>query len=158
LSSSFDLSRNKHDTTVLATPPPCVTNGENPMRERNEEVNTEQRRPSNISVLEEGREWYGYRDEGIRRASVALGVVGPWVRPGFVEGRVDGGEDKDKDTEGKKDAKAFWHRNGRKLEGCVIPVDDSTCEDSERGNVRSGKEESKERKEKKRRVGIRGMK
>jgi len=76
--------------------------------------------PPTCTIIEEGREWYGYRDEGIRQAAEMFGVTGPWIRPNSASAVADTDADKSKGTgeEGKGDrkkGKPFWHGNGRKV-------------------------------------------
>jgi len=68
--------------------------------------------PPTCTIIEEGREWYGYRDEGVRRAAEMFGVTGPWIRPSCGTEDVDG---IDGTKERVKKNKPFWHGNGRKV-------------------------------------------
>jgi len=73
--------------------------------------------PPTFTIIEEGREWYGYRDEGIRQAAEMFGVTGPWIRPSCGMKDVDGMKGmKGANGEGEvKKEKPFWHGNGRKV-------------------------------------------
>jgi hypothetical protein len=68
---------------------------------------TETRRPSAITIVEEGREWWGFKDEGMRRAATALGVDFPIT---CCEAE-DGGREEQNTR--KEHGMAFWHRDGR---------------------------------------------
>ncbi|KAH6858865.1 hypothetical protein BKA58DRAFT_444051 [Alternaria rosae] len=100
-----------------------------------------------ITIFEEGREWYGYRDEGIRQAAEMFGLTGPWVRPGAGVGAglqdVDGNGSKGVKGE-LKGGKAFWHGNGRKVkvEERLLHVNGSGRDD-EFGIVDEGAEEDR---------------
>ena len=74
--------------------------------------------PPTCTIIEEGREWYGYRDEGIRQAAEMFGVTGPWIRPSSGTRDMDADAIKGTGEKGKgegKKEKTFWHGNGRKV-------------------------------------------
>ena len=109
------------DTETLATSHPLGVIEEG---SRGTGRKTETRTPSEITIVEEGRDWWGYGDEGVRRAAVALGI-------GFnvpCHGVNDRGSEGDVR---KDDRMAFWHENGRLVE-CVVSEDGA---DDECGNL-----------------------
>ena len=69
------------------------------------ERSTETRRPSVITIVEEGREWWGFKDEGMRRAATALGVDFP---AGCCEA-ADG--DREEQNAREEHGIAFWRRD-----------------------------------------------
>jgi hypothetical protein len=93
---SFDST----EVDVLSTPflPRVIKEGER---------STETRRPSVITIVEEGREWWGFKDEGMRRAATALGVEFP---TSCCEAEDGGGEER---NARKEHGMAFLHRDGR---------------------------------------------
>jgi hypothetical protein len=94
--SSFDST----EVEVLSTTflPRAIKEGER---------STETRKPPVITIIEEGREWWGFKDEGMRRAATALGVDFP---AGCCEAAYGGIEEQNAREE---HGMAFWHRNGR---------------------------------------------
>jgi hypothetical protein len=93
---SFDST----EAEVLSTPflPRVIEEGERAIATR---------KPSVITIVEEGREWWGFKDEGTRRAATALGVVFP---AGCCEA-ADG--DREEQNAREEHGMAFWHRDGR---------------------------------------------
>jgi hypothetical protein len=92
---SFDST----EVEVLSTPflPRVIEEGERSI---------ETRRPSVITIVEEGREWWGFKDEGTRRAATALGVEFPTT---CCEAEAGGIEEQ---NTRKEHGMAFWHRDG----------------------------------------------
>jgi hypothetical protein len=93
---SFDST----EVDVLSTPflPRAIEEGERAITTR---------RPSAITIVEEGREWWGFKDEGTRRAAMALGVEFPTA----CYEAEDGGREEQNARE-EHDIR-FWHRYGR---------------------------------------------
>lgn len=93
---SFDST----EVEVLSTPflPRVIKEGERAIATR---------RPSTITIVEEGREWWGFKDEGIRSAAEALGVDFP------IACCVTGNATRGEREVGREDDMAFWHCNGR---------------------------------------------
>jgi hypothetical protein len=93
---SFDST----EVEVLSTPflPRVIEEGQRAIARR---------RPSVITIVEEGREWWGFKDEGMRRAATALGVDFPTA---CCEAEDGGREEQNaRDEHGM----GFWHRDGR---------------------------------------------
>jgi hypothetical protein len=93
---SFDST----EVDVLSTPflPRVIVEGERAIATRT---------PSVITIVEEGRQWWGFKDEGTRRAATALGVAFPTA---CFEAEYGGGAEQDTS---KEHGISFWHRNGR---------------------------------------------
>ncbi|KAH8643069.1 hypothetical protein IG631_00532 [Alternaria alternata] len=103
---SFDST----EVEVLSTPflPRVIKEGER---------STETRRPSVITIVEEGREWWGFKDEGTRRAATALGVEFPTA---CCEAE-DGGREEQNARE--EHGIRFWHRDGRIERHAAIAIE-----------------------------------
>ena len=116
------VSKPQNDISIFATPLP-----ESVLEQRQRKLSREsggstgigrstEPKPPTCRIIEEGREWYGYRDEGIRQAAAMFGVTGPWIRPNSANGVEDVDADKIKGTkEQVRKEKPFWHGNGRKV-------------------------------------------
>ena len=93
---SFDST----EVEVLSTPflPRVIEEGERAIATR---------RPSTITIVEEGREWWGFKDEGTRRAAMALGVAFPTSCCEAADGSRE--EQNAREEHGIR----FWHRDGR---------------------------------------------
>lgn len=122
--STSEDSKKQNDFSVFATPlPDFVLERRQRRISKESDGSTRSGRSAGssdtptITIIEEGREWYGYRDEGIRQAAEMFGVNGPWVRPGvgFGAGVQDANGMRGSGDEEVKRWKAFWHGNGRKV-------------------------------------------
>ena len=116
------VGKPKNDISIFATPLPEFVL-EQRQRKLSRESNgstpsAQPPHPPTCTIIEEGREWYGYRDEGIRQAAEMFGVTGPWIRPSSRIEDVDADKIKGTGEEGKgekKKEKPFLHGNGRKV-------------------------------------------
>jgi hypothetical protein len=89
------------------------------------ERSAETRRPSTITIVEEGREWWGFKDEGTRRAAMALGVAFPIA---CCEAEDGGREEQNARKEHNME---FWHRHGRIERHAAIDDDEGEKIDGE---------------------------
>jgi hypothetical protein len=85
--------------SVLDNPPPY--------EERIDRSSIDDKREVFVGVIEEGREWYGYRDEGIRRAGEMFRVDSPSVSVDSLSIRVE--EEEEGGGKGDRKEKGFWH-------------------------------------------------
>jgi hypothetical protein len=113
---SFDST----EVEVLSTPflPRVVREGKR---------STETRKPLVTTIFEEGREWWGFKDEGTRRAATALGVEFPTA---CCEAE-DGGREEQNAKE--EHSRAIWHRDGRIERHAAIEDDEGEKIDGETG-------------------------
>jgi hypothetical protein len=118
------LSFDSTEVEVLSTPflPRVIEEGERAIATR---------RPSTITIVEEGREWWGFKDEGTRRAATALGVDFP---AGCCEA-ADGGREEQNARE--EHGMAFWHRDGRIERHAAIAIENDEDEKIE-GETKGG--------------------
>jgi len=116
------LSKPQNDISIFATPLPEFVI-EQRQRKLSKESggstgsqSAELCKAPTCTIIEEGREWYGYRDEGIRQAAEMFGMIGPCIRPGSGAEDVDDINGTEGEGKGEvKKEKPFWHGNGRKV-------------------------------------------
>jgi hypothetical protein len=95
------MERNR---SVLDFPPPYEERIDSSSIDKREVV---------VEVIEEGREWYGYRDEGIREAALMFRVDSPSVSVDSLCAGVE--EEEEGGGKGDRKEKGFWHGVRRML-------------------------------------------